>query len=171
MKMPKPTKFHQKLEALVGDWSGDETIHPMPWDAGGPAKGSYKVRTDLDGFAIVQDYVQRRRGKVSYRGHGVMGFDAGSKSYLWHWSDTMGGVPREASRGEWKGNTLSFQHVGEKGHSRYTYTFRRDGTVDFSIESSQDGRSWMPFITARYAKKWTKQGRRQVRGAVGASIR
>lgn len=30
MAMPKPTKFHKKLEALVGDWSGEETMHPMP---------------------------------------------------------------------------------------------------------------------------------------------
>jgi hypothetical protein len=101
----------------------------------------------------VQDYVQKRGGKVSYRGHGVMGYDANEKCYVWHWSDSMGGVPREASRGEWKGNKLSFQHQGEQGHARYTYTFRKDGAVDFSIDMSQDGNEWSPFITGRYAKK------------------
>lgn len=30
MEMPKPTRFHQKLEALVGEWTGDEAMHASP---------------------------------------------------------------------------------------------------------------------------------------------
>jgi len=154
MQMPKPGKFHEKLNALAGDWTGDETIHPTPWDpAGGTAKGTTKSRMDLDGFALIQDYVQKRGGKVSYRGHGVIGYDAQEKCYLWHWSDSMGGVPGQVTRGEWKGNKLSFQHASPQGHSRYVYTFNRDGTLGFTIENSQDGTQWAPFLTARYTNK------------------
>lgn len=154
MQMPKPGKFHQKLHAFVGEWTGEETMHPSPWDpAGGKAKGTNKCRMDLDGFALVQDYVQKRGGKVSYRGHGVIGYCAREKRYLWHWSDSMGGVPGTVTRGEWKGNKLVFQNASEHGHARYTYTFHRDGTLGFSIEMSQDGAQWAPFITARYANK------------------
>lgn len=154
MQMPRPTKEHERLAALAGKWTGEETIHPTPWDpAGGLAEGSTTARVDLDGFGVVQEYVQKRDGVVSYRGHGVLGYDPEEKCYLWHWSDSMGGVPAHVTRGHWRGSELSFQHAGPMGHSRYTYTFHDDGTLGFSIESSQDGRKWSPFITARYAKQ------------------
>lgn len=46
-----------------------------------------------------------------------------------------------------------FENVSPMGHSRYTYTLHKDGTLGFSIESSQDGTAWAPFITARYTNK------------------
>lgn len=154
MQMQKPNKFHKKLEALVGDWTCDEVMHPMPWDpTGGPAKGRYKVRTILDGFAIVQDYEQKRGGKVSYRGHGVLGYDMTSNSYVWHWSDSMCGVPCEVSKGQWNGKTLQFQHAGPQGHARYTYTFLRGGKLSFTIECSQDGQQWAPMMSSTCVKK------------------
>jgi len=158
MQMSTPSKFHKKLEVLIGDWSTDETMFPMPWDpTGGPAKGRYKVRAAPGGFGIVQEYEQKRGGKVSYVGHGIMGYDAQEKCYLWHWSDSMGGVPGAVTRGTWTGNKLVFQHAGPMGHSRYTYTFHKDGTVGFSIDSSQDGAQWAPFMTSRSTKKPAKK--------------
>jgi hypothetical protein len=154
MQMPKPNKFHKKLEALVGDWAGDETMHPTPWEPqGGTAKGSYKVRPAFDGFGVVQDYMQKRGGKTSYRGHGVMGYDTQNNCYVWHWSDTMGGVATSVTTGKWERNKLTFQHAGPMAHVRYTYTFHRDGTVGFSIENSDDGQAWQPFMEGRYTKK------------------
>jgi hypothetical protein len=156
MQMPKPTKHHEKLAAFAGTWTGDETIHPTPWDpAGGTAKGTGKYRMDLDGFALVQDYVQKRGGKVSYRGHGILGYSADEKKYIWHWSDSMGGVAPVVTRGEWKGSKLVFEHASPGCQSRYTYTLHKDGTLGFSIENTQDGATWTPFITARYTNKDT----------------
>ena len=158
MQMPAPSKFHKKLEVLIGDWTSEETMFPMPWDPeGGKAKGRYKVRSAPGGFGIVQEYEQKRGGKVSYTGHGVMGYDEQEKCYLWHWSDSMGGVPNTVTRGTWTDNKLVFQHSGQHGHSRYTYTFRRAGSVDFSIDCSQDGQQWQPFMTGRYARKAAKK--------------
>jgi hypothetical protein len=158
MQMPKPSAFHKKLSALVGDWTSEETMHPMPWDpAGGPAKGRYKVRATLDGFGIVQDYEQKRGGKTSYVGHGVMGYDSKENCYLWHWSDSMGGVPNQVTRGSWNGNTLTFQASCDHGHSRYTYVFKKPGVVDFAIETSQDGQQWTPFMNSRSTRKPVKK--------------
>ena len=154
MQMPRPTRYHQKLEALAGRWSGEEKMFPTPWDPeGGTARGEMKSRIDMDGFGLVQEYVQKRKGKVSYRGHGVVGYCPDEKTYLWHWSDSMGGVPSSVTRGTWKGSKLVFQSAHAMGHSRYTYTFHRDGTLGFSIENSQNGNDWAMFMTARYAKK------------------
>jgi hypothetical protein len=157
MQMPKPTKFHKKLAALVGDWTGDETMHPVPWDpTGGPAKGRYRVRAALDGFGVVQEYEQKRGGKVSYVGHGVLGYDTKENCYLWHWSDSMGGVPNQVTRGQWDGKTLVFTASCEQGHSRYTYVFKKPDVLDFAIEMSMDGQQWMPFMNGRYTRKAAK---------------
>lgn len=154
MQMPRPNKFHAKLEVLVGDWSGDETIHPTPWDPqGGKAKGRYRVRAGLGGFGVIQDYEQRRNGQPNYVGHGVLGYDAAARRYVWHWSDSMGGVTDAISHGAWKGNVLSFEHGGEQGHGRYAYTFFRDGSIGFTIHHSSDGKRWLPFLEGRYTKK------------------
>lgn len=152
MDMPKPQKAHEKLQVFVGKWKGEETIHPTPWDPGGKAVGEMKVTAAFGGFGIIQDYKQKRSGKLAYAGHGVLGYCATEKAYLWHWSDTMGGVPGQVTRGTWKGNKLTFQHGGEMGHVRYTYTFHKDGTQGFTIENSQDGQTWSTFIEARYTK-------------------
>ena len=56
--MPQPTEEHEKLHILAGDWEGDEEIAPSPWGPGGPAKGRSNIRVAVDGFFLVQDYVE-----------------------------------------------------------------------------------------------------------------
>ncbi len=154
MKMPKPSKFHKKLEAMIGDWSGEEIMHASSWEPqGGSAVGYYKVRSIAGGFGITQDYEQKRDGKVTFTGHSVLGYDAKEKCYLWHWSDSMGGVPSTVTRGKWSGNKLVFEHCSEMGHARYTHTFHRDGSIGFAMESSPDGQQWSRMMDGRYTNK------------------
>lgn len=159
MQMPKPTSVHKKLTtALVGTWTGDEVMHPTPWDQkGGKAKGVYKVRAGVGGFGVIQDYAQKRGGKESYVGHGVIGYDVQANCLLWHWSDSMGGVPGQVTKGTWQGDTMVFQTGCEHGHSRYTYRFVKKNVLDFAIEMSQDGQQWAPFMNGRYTRKVAKK--------------
>jgi hypothetical protein len=91
MEMPKPTTHHGKLEKLAGTWVGEEKMNPSPWDPkGGAARGVMEARMDLDGFYLVGDYRQERDGKVTYRGHGVYGYDAKKGDYTMYWFDAMG---------------------------------------------------------------------------------
>ncbi len=60
MDMPKPTKEHQKLSELAGTWEGEETLAPSPWGPGGKARGKMTHRMDLDGFFLVQDYIEEK---------------------------------------------------------------------------------------------------------------
>jgi hypothetical protein len=83
MEMPKPTEEHRKLHVLAGDWVGDEKLSPSPWGPGGPAVGRYRGRVDMDGFFVVQDYVEEKDGRTVFRGHGVFGYDAQAKEYIW----------------------------------------------------------------------------------------
>ena len=153
-KMPKPSKFHKKLETLIGDWSGDEIMHPSPWDPkGGKSKGRYKNYAIAGGFGVAQEYEQKAGGKVQFSGHGVFGYDSHENCYLWHWSDSMGGVPATATKGQWTGNKIVWENQSPMGHARYTHTFLRGGKVAFSIEISQDGENWSPMMEGIYTKK------------------
>ena len=68
MEMPKPTEEHRRLHAFLGEWEGEEKLSPSPWGPGGTARGRSTCRLDLDGFFVIQDYVEEKDGRVSYRG-------------------------------------------------------------------------------------------------------
>jgi hypothetical protein len=153
--MPKPNENHQKLQQLVGTWIGEETMNPSPWGPGGQATGRYECRIDIDGLFAIQDYVQEKAGKVTYRGHGIFGWDGEKKTFTWYWVDSLGTVPAAPSRGQWVGDTLQFEHepVGEL-RGRYTYKFMGLDRYQFSIENSQDGgKTWFTFMVADYRRQ------------------
>ncbi len=158
MEMPKPTPEHARLAAFIGNWTGEERIHPSPFDpAGGTATATVTSRLTCEGLCLVTDYVEERGGVVHYVGHGVTGYDTARQVYLQHWSDSMGGVPVEAKPGHWVGDRLTFQASGPHGHSRYTYQVVSPTRYDFHIESSQDGVTWTPFIDATYERAALKR--------------
>ena len=142
-EMPMVQDEYRKLSALAGKWTGEEKLFPSPWDPkGGTATGRIESRVDLDGFYLTSDYVQERDGKVSYRGHGVIGWDPTEKRYLMHWFDSMGMACTTPASGRWEGNKLSFEQRSPMGYGRYNYTFEKDGTYRFVMENSQDGKQW-----------------------------
>jgi hypothetical protein len=153
MEMPKVGPEHQKLRAFAGDWTGEEVVHPSPWDPkGGRATSRIKGRMELDGFFLVEDYVQERSGGMTYKAHGVFGWDAPSKRYTMHWFDSMGMDPGEPAPGTWEGDTLRFQHEKHMGHIRYTYTFQTPERYTFALEMSREGREWTPFIEGTFTR-------------------
>jgi hypothetical protein len=150
---PKLTEEHRKLEKFAGTWTGEETIQPSPWDPkGGKAKSKQTARMDLDGFWVIIDYQQEREGKVSYRGHGVYGYDPNRKQYAMFWFDSIGMVGAEPAWGKWEGDTLTFESKSPMGWGRYTYKFKTDGSQEFRIDNSPDGKNWKPFLEGKYRK-------------------
>jgi hypothetical protein len=157
MDMPKPNEQHKKLHRFAGNWTGEEKLNPSPWGPGGAAKGRFSGRVDIDGFFVIQDYVQERDGKTTYRGHGVFSWDDQHKNAVWYWFDSMGMVPPSPSRGEWKGDTLVFEHEpagpNRERRGRYTYRFSGENAYEFKIENSQDGgKTWVTFMEASYKR-------------------
>lgn len=153
MEMPKPSEHHRKLAAFAGTWSGEETLHPMPWSPQ-PAKATSRSvnRLDLSDFFLLIDHEQTRDGHVTYRGHGIFGYDTRQQKYTMHWFDVMGSDPGPPALGTWEGDTLRFQHSHHMGHSRYTYRFENDRKYTMRIEMSQDGKNWMPFLDGTYRR-------------------
>ncbi len=154
MEMPKPQEQHRKLQALAGRWTGEEKIHPSPWDPqGGGATATVEARLELDGFFLVMNYTQQRGGRTSYRGLGVFGYDAEGQQYTLHWFDSMGSPVKAPATGTWKGDTLGFENTTPMGRSRYVYTFQAEGRFAFRIEHSADGQKWAPFLEGQYTRR------------------
>jgi Protein of unknown function (DUF1579) len=153
MEMPRPGDAHKKLAALVGEWAGEETLHPSPWDPdGGGAQAQVTNRWVADGFAVVQEYEQRRSGRVTFRGHGVFWFDPVRGEYVMHWWDSMGGTAGEY-RGRFDGDVLMLSApMPQGGHSRTSWRLTGPDAHTFLMEVSPDGQVWQPAMEGRYRK-------------------
>jgi hypothetical protein len=153
--MPRPSKHHEKLHFFAGTWIGEEQLSPSPWGPGGVALGRYIGRVDVDGFFLLQDYVEERDGRVVYRGHGVFGWDERDQTYTWYWVDSLGSAPSAPSRGRWVDDMLVFEHapVGAQ-RGRYTYRITGEDSYHFTIENSEDGgQTYRLFLEADYHRQ------------------
>ena len=150
MEMPQPGEAHAQLQRLVGNWTGDETMNPSPWDPeGGPATATVNNVTGPGGFTVVQDYQQKRGGQVSLEGHAVFSV-APSGEFQMHWWDSVG-TPGQIFSGTFEGDDLIITNVGEQGHSRAHFTLG-DNSYQFKMEVSEDGASWYTFMEGSYTK-------------------
>jgi hypothetical protein len=153
MEMPGLLPEHQALAILAGNWLGQENIHPSPFDqAGGPAIGRVHNRMALDGFAVIQDYEQERRGIVNFRGHGIFRWDAGEKCYMLHWFDSFG-LPPVDYRGALQGQMLTLTAPQPQGFARATFDFPQDGQYQYRMEVSPDGNQWFVFVDGEYRRQ------------------
>lgn len=150
--MDKPTlgDAHTRLHRLAGQWGGEETVHPAPHDAGGPATAFLNNRIALDGFAVVQEYEQYREGKPTYSGHGVFWFDGAGGEYAMTWFDSMLGMAIEF-RGGFDGDVLRLTSaLPLGGFLRGTFDIGLPGEYVFVMEYSADGATWTPTTEGAY---------------------
>jgi hypothetical protein len=152
MEMPKATAQHEKLASLVGEWTGEETLHPSPWSPETRhARGRFSMHMAVDGMFLVNDYEEERDGKIVFRGHGVYGWDPKRERYTMYWFDSMGGSPAE-TLGTWEGNELVFTNKSEMGHGRYVYTVKDATHIGFRIDTSKDGESWTCLMEGHFTR-------------------
>ena len=153
MQMPQPSEAHKQLEKLVGNWAGQEKIHPSPFaPQGGVATGRVQNRRSLDGFVVVQDYAQERDGKTSFTGHGVFWFDAMRQVYVMSWWDSFGSPVSEFVGGLDKG-ILTLSNVGPSGYSKAIFDIREGDHYGFRMEVSPDGAQWFAFLEGTYTRE------------------
>ena len=152
MEMPKPSPGHQRLQALVGRWEGEETMHPSQWDpAGGVAVGRTSSRLALNGLVVITNYEQERDGAITFAGHGVWHFDADKEVYILHWFDFFGQGP-EVFTGVFEDEVLTASHAGPGTHMRLTYDLSEAGHLRSSMEMSKDGSSWTRMFDGHYER-------------------
>ncbi len=151
MDMPKPGDAHARLHALVGQWGGEERLHPAPWDlAGGAATAFINNRLALDGFSVIQEYEQYRDGRPTFSGHGVFWWDEDAHQYVMTWFDSMSGTPADF-RGGFDGDVLQLVNQrSQGGFSRCTFDHGMPGEYVFMLEVSNDGVAWAPSMEGAY---------------------
>ncbi len=151
--MPHPSPEQQLLSILLGNWRGQEHIHPSPFDpVGGPAVGRIHNCLALDGFAVIQDYEQERNGIVNFRGHGVFRWDSDEDCYILYWFDSLGQRPVEY-RGGLRAGVLSLTAIQGQGFSRAVFDFSDETRYHYRMEVSPDGEQWFVFTEGEYERQ------------------
>jgi hypothetical protein len=149
---PKPLEEHRRLAAFAGEWTGEETVFPSRWVAGGQAVSRVSARMDLDGFYLIQDTMQTRDGKESFATHGVFTFDREDKLYKLFWHDSLGYFAQSPASGAWKDKTLTLVRGSLRGNARHVYELVDADTYTMKIQFSPDAEGWADVLTGTYRR-------------------
>jgi len=136
---------HQRLQALVGEWRGEETMSATQWAPAGTATSEVVAEAEFGGLFVSQHHRQTRDGRVSFETHNMLGFDPSDGSFkLWQF-DSMGFVPPSPASGAWDGNTLTLTRSSPRG-ARVRLTFSTmTAPIALPCNSSRpaaNGRRW-----------------------------
>jgi hypothetical protein len=142
------------LGRLVGEWRVISTIPPGPWGEGGSSEGSASIRWKA-GIWLNQEFDCDMPLMGPYAGFGMITWIPEESAYrLWWFSNVQTVVPTYS--GNFAGEQLIFTGVNTLGgtlfHERQTYSFHRDGTMEFLIELSHDGTDYFDSLKVRYLK-------------------
>jgi len=146
--LPKPGPEAQKLAFLVGDWVHEETFHPGPMGAGGPAKGRSKSAWILGDHHVYTIYTTNSpMGKLEARG--LFSWDAEKKVYRLAWFDNMGMTT--SFTGNFEGDdTLAmgaeYSIQGTPIKERFTIKRHADGKVLFSSAMAGPDGAFKPML-------------------------
>jgi hypothetical protein len=144
---------HQRLQALVGSWRGEEEVSGTQWADGGPATSEVLAEAQFGGLFVVQRYRQRRDGTVSFGSHNVFGFDQQNNVVTMHQFDSMGFVPASPASGAWDGNTLTLLRSSPRGAARVTYDFDTADSYRMRLEFKAAGNdAWQDMVSGLYRR-------------------
>ncbi|MER8652677.1 DUF1579 family protein [Mesorhizobium sp. M0586] len=144
---------HQRLQALVGAWRGEEEVAETQWADGGPATSEVLGEAQFGGLFVVQRYRQRRDGTVSFGSHSVFGFDQQNSLVTMHQFDSMGFVPASPATGAWNGSELTLDRSSPRGSARITYIFDNADAYRMRLHFKPAGSdSWQDMVSGVYRR-------------------
>ncbi len=149
---PTPLEEHGKLAVFAGEWSGEETVYPSRWTAGGLATSWVSARMALNGFYLIQDSVQIRDGKESFATHGVFTYDREDRTYKLFWHDSLGYYPPSPASGGWAAKSLILVRGSLRGNARHVYEIVDEDTYNMKIQFSPDAEGWNDVLTGVYRR-------------------
>ncbi|WP_027059395.1 DUF1579 family protein [Mesorhizobium loti] len=144
---------HQRLQALVGAWRGEEEVADTQWADGGAATSEVLAEPQFGGLFVVQRYRQRRDGTISFGSHNVFGFDQQNDVVTMHQFDSMGFVPAGPSTGSWTGGPLTLLRSSPRGAARVTYNFDGSDSYRMRLEFQPPGSgTWQEMVSGLYRR-------------------
>ena len=158
MKMPTPTKEHEWLGQLVGEWDSDMEAVMQPGQPPMKCKGTESVRK-LGGFWVIGQGQGEMMG-MKVQSVMTLGYDVNKKKYVGTWVDSMQnhmwkyeGTVDEA------GKVLTLETEGPNmmtgGMSKFRDVIEVKGKDQKELRSMiqmPDGK-WFTFATAKYTRK------------------
>ncbi|MBZ9994675.1 DUF1579 family protein [Mesorhizobium sp. BH1-1-4] len=144
---------HQRLQALVGAWRGEEDIAATQWADEGAATSEVTAEAQFGGLFVVQRYRQRRDGTVSFGAHNVFGFDQQNSLVTMHQFDSMGFVPVSPATGAWNGDELVLERSSPRGAARVTFVFNDADTYRMRLQFKPAGSDgWQDMVSGVYRR-------------------
>ena len=144
---------HQRLQALVGAWRGEEEVAATQWTDAGAATSEVLAEAQFGGLFVVQRYRQRRDGTVSFGSHNVFGFDQQNKVVTMHQFDSMGFVPAAPATGTWNDSELVLERSSPRGAARVTYFFEGADTYRMKLQFKPAGSdAWQDMVSGLYRR-------------------
>ena len=144
---------HQRLQALVGAWRGEEEVSATQWTGASTATVEAVAEAEFGGLFVVQRYRQSRDGKVSFAAHNVFGFDQPGGVFTMHQFDSMGFVPASPASGTWDGNSLALLRSSPRGAARVTYDFDSTDSYRMRLEFKAAGSdAWQDMVNGLYRR-------------------
>ncbi len=150
---PTLSPDHQRLQALVGAWHGEEEISATQWAPAGSATAEVTAQAEFGGLFVMQRYRQARDGKTSFASHNIFGVDQPNATCTMHQFDTMGFVPAEPATGTWGDTGLALVKSSPRGAARTTYRFDTPDSYRMRLEFKAAGSDiWQDRVNGVYRR-------------------
>lgn len=158
-EMPKPTKEHQWLDRLVGEWDSAGEITMEPGEEPIKSKGTETIRS-LGGFwTIAQGEGECMGQKISTVM--TLGYDPESKKYVGTWVDSvMPTLWKYEGTVDESGNKLTLltegpspEQPGKICKFKEVMEFKDDDHRVFTSSMQQDDGSWNTFVKVDSRRK------------------
>jgi hypothetical protein len=139
-----PGAEHKRLEAFVGSWKMDLTMHPSPMGPGGKLTGTETCRMFDGGYHLTCD--SSGSGPMGQmKGHVIISWDRIGKRYRYFAVNNM--PDAEEATGSVSGNTWTWTSKmdldgGKSISSRFTLVENSPTVHNMKWEISEDGKAW-----------------------------
>ena len=157
---PKPTKEHEWLQQLVGEWTWESDTSPEPAKPEEKHRGSESVRS-LDGIWVIADGKSEMPDGATSATVMTLGYDPRIERYvgtfvaammteMWVYEGTL-----DASKNELVLDTEGPSFSDTNKRAKYKDTIRvedADHRVLTSVYQGEDGK-WNQFMLSRYTRK------------------
>lgn len=144
---------HQRLQALVGAWRGEEEMSATQWAPAGMAAVEVVAEAEFGGLFVTQRYRQMRDGRESFAARNVFGFDQADGLTKMYAFDSMGFVPASPASGSWDGDRLVLERSSPRGAARITYILESQDSYRTELRfRPADSETWQDMAKGAFSR-------------------